>query len=251
LKGAEQPAGTLIPVGTLLGGCPYPHYFEANERVLAFLSFDHDEMMYTPVGNAEAVIATTASGFRVFEGMLNELPAIYEQRDATKRNNLLLRWNIRCLLDPTTRIAGFWSLPSVTPKGGKTMDWLLPDEAERLIEAALNAPLPDDAIEILTILQDYPSDRLDEYFLLSLKKCDEPDWRGVARFALKRLPDRLRISLIDEVNLRTVAYQKRESDYLYGRGELKRREKKSMKESLDTEFGWLCGQVWRECLDAR
>jgi len=247
LKGDAAKVQPVVTVFTRLGGCPYPHTFKANERILLFLEWDSQELMFTPVGASEAVITTDAPGLKHYKSALDELPTIYKLTEDQRIREALLRWSVRCSLDPVTRQEGLMSLAWAKPRDTPSNEWLLPEEAELLIRAITNESTAKETLGIIELMITHPSPRIDNVLLDSLTKCNDDSWSPVARITLQHLPERLGISLPPDLRDRLEQYWERESDFYWGARKHSKREKKRIKSSLDTEFGWLCANVWREC----
>ncbi|MBX3452615.1 MAG: hypothetical protein KF777_23965 [Planctomycetaceae bacterium] len=247
LKGDAAKVQPFVTVFTQLGGCPYPHAFKASERILLFLAWDSEELMFTPVGASEAIISTDATGLKHYKSALDELPKIYKLPEDQRIREALLRWSVRCSLNPVTRQEGLWSLACAKPRDTPSDKWLLPEESELLIRAITNESTAKETLGIIELMISHPTPSIDNVLLNSLTKCNDDSWSPIARIALHHLPERLGVSLPPDLRDRLGQYWERESDFYWGAPKHSNREKKRIKSSLDTEFGWLCANVWREC----
>lgn len=246
LKGDEAKASTSMSIFTQLGGCPYPHHFEVNERVIVFLRYDSDELMYTPVGMAESAIITNAGSLKEYQAAFDELPKIFDVPDEPTRNAQLLRWSVRCTLNSSTRSEGLMALNWIRPKNAKVGEWLLPGEANELLDIIFTGASPDQVLGIINLMDEFPNQQLDDLLTTSLSKCHEQGWSETARHALQILPGRMQFTLSAKLDEQLDDFWKLESDFYYGDVKKSRRKKKTLKTSLDTKFGWVCAQVWSE-----
>ena len=130
LKGDKAKASASLSIFTQLGGCPYPHHFKVNERVIVFLRYDSDELMYTPVGMAESAIVTDAQSLKAYLTAFDELPKIFDVPDEPTRNAQLLRWSVKCTLNSSTRAEGLTALSWIQPKNAKIGEWLFTQGGE-------------------------------------------------------------------------------------------------------------------------
>lgn len=250
LKGDKGMETKTISVFTHLGGCPYPHTFEVNERVIVFLEYDNEELMYTPVGTFEAVIATDVGNLKEYSRAFDDLPAIFSVPEEKGRKELLLRWSIKYTLNPVTRRDGFASLAWAIPQNTKPGDWLQPEELSELLDTIFAESEPDQVLPLIGLLDELPSKQLNELLMTSLSNCHETGWRDTARHTLQVLPKRLQVSLSPTMEAQLKDYWKLESEYYYGdigdENERSDEEKEVRKSSLDIKFGWICARVCGE-----
>ena len=246
LKGDKAKASASLSIFTQLGGCPYPHHFKVNERVIVFLRYDSDELMYTPVGMAESAIVTDAESLKAYQAAFDELPKIFEVRDEPTRNAQLLRWSVKCTVNSSTRSEGLTALSCLRPKNAKIGEWLLPQEANRLLDVIFAEASPDQVLGIIDLMSEFPNQQLDELLTTSLVKCHEQGWSKTARHALQVLPGRIQATLSATLDQQLDNFWKLESEFYYGDGKKSTKRKRALKTSLDTKFGWVCAQVWSE-----
>lgn len=252
LKGDAAKAQAIVTVFTRLGGCPYPHSFEANERVLMFLDWDQDALMFTPVSSAEAVIETDADGLKRFREVLTELDSIYKlaaenRTDEKTLNEQLLRWSLKCAISPATRNEGITCVGYLMPEETPIEKWLMPEEAKQLVAVIADESGEQEKIEVMALMREYPSVEIDQALLSSLNKIGFEPENSVARVSLQLLPERLKISMPDDLKKRLDEYWTRESDFYYGDNDYSEEVKAEVKSSLDIEFGWLCANVYHAC----
>jgi hypothetical protein len=246
LKGDQVKAPTSMSIFTSLGGCPYPHHFKATERVIVFLHFDSDELMYTPVGAAEAAFIADSASVKDYQSFFDELPKVFSVPDEIARNEQLLRWSVRCTLNSSTRSQGLMSLNWIRPKNTKVGDWLLPAEANGLLDIILTQESPDQVLGLIDLVDELPDQKLDNLLISCLSKCHEEGWSETARHALQKLPARLQIELSATLDEQLDDFLRLESDFYYGDAKPSKKLKKRLKTTLDTRFGWLCSQAWSE-----
>jgi len=248
LKGDPQKISSSISVFASHGGCPYPHNFEANERVLIFLVYDPHELMFKPVASSEAVIPMDVDQLRKFEAALRQLPDIFEETDEGKRKEKLLRWSIDCALEPATRSEGVHAIHCLRPQNVSIKRFLSEADVHLLLQNILKENPPTESVRgLVSLLRAYPSIELDDLLLRSLQQSSDDHWQAISRIAIQDLPDRLHVTLTQETQKRVDAFFDRETQAIVS--ELDPQDALSVAKSNDIEWGWLCCQVWNECKD--
>jgi hypothetical protein len=215
LKGQPKGLPKEIRVFTLGGGCPYPFTFLKGQRIMAFLAYDADEKMYTPVGYPEGCFLVDEPSYQQYAGVLKKLPAILGNADAKARNRLLLDWYVTCATIAETRVDGTWGITTMRHRARHLGDPLTSAHKAQLAAALLlEKPPGKDAVSVASVLVSYPSPELDRYLLESLRRSHELGWRDLTNHAVGYLPDRLGIKLRkptqqrldDYADLRRVVY---------------------------------------------
>lgn len=250
----SQPKGLPkeIRVFTLGGGCPYPFTFLKGQRIIAFLSYDADQKMYTPVGYPEGCFVVDEQSYKQYAGALKKLPAILGNADAKARDRLLLDWYVACATVAETRGDGTDGISTLRHRARHLGDPLTSAHKAQLAAALLSEKPPGkDAAAIASVLISYPSSKLDRYLLESLRRSHELGWRNLTRHAVDHLPKRLGIELNQATQQRLDEYWELLSLVYYKinrQAEPKRFERD--KERMAILWGSLSLEIYNQCKTA-
>ncbi len=247
LKTDKEALPETISVFERMIFCPGHHQFQANERVLIFLTFDQEELMYTPAAWS-AVFPIEADEFRKFSAFLGKLPAILDEKDPSTQHQRLLAWYFEGAKDSSTRIEGLRGLRwlEVDPEHPnlKLAD-RQKDDLVRILVA--EDPPQESAEELVLFLLSHASDDLDAYLHRSLSHCNDLDWAPVTRLAVQYLPERRSVQLTDDLRQRVDAYFKSEQQQHVEGLDLNPEAQKNFQRSLLVDWGWICCDVSQQC----
>ena len=243
----SPPKGTPkeIPVFTIGGPRTHPFTFVKGQRIVAFLSYNSDERMYTP----ERCFEVDERSYKQYAAALEKLPFILSNANAKTRNRLLLDWYVACAKNAETRYDGTMGISRLRFRAKRLGDPLTSAHKAQLTAALLSEKPPGkDAVALARVLVSYPSPELDRYLLESLRRSHELGWCDLTRHAVEKLPKRLGIELkestqqrLDEwVKLLGLVYYK-----IVRSAEPERFERN--KERMDILWGSLSLEIYHQC----
>ncbi len=203
------------------------------------MRYDPKELTYEVVHRSDAVILCEASELDQYSRRLAQLTPILEQSDGQRRMNMLVSWCLECARAPATRGEGVYGLQYLRSHPDKPHDLLNKTQKDELVDllVAENPPARS-AVELVGLLESFPSDKLDRYLLASLPECHNSGWSDVARFAVQILPRRLGVTLDAATKARIEQYWQDEGNG-YQNDEVSQR--------LNVLWGFICGDVWSQC----
>lgn len=184
-----------IIVGTVArAGCPYDAHFPKDGIYLVFLGPWKPEHFYRTIDLGNSARRLEEDGVQAYAHQYAELARVVRQTDQATRNAGFIRFYVDGLFHPATRSDGLQGVFAWTRAEGPTV--VTDAERRQLCDVLLRErPLQYASYELASWLADFPDARLDDYFLESLYRADEPNWSHIAELAVRHLPGRLEFNV--------------------------------------------------------